>query len=104
MLVEPTGVLELAAATAFCRSSRVRPRAESWSRSASTRTAYCCDPQILTWATPGSVASSGWMLDWAKRSISDMRAWSEVSAMKITGWSAGLTFLKLGGVVISLGS
>src|SRR3954464_1600194 len=59
---------------------------------------------MRTCATPGRVDMRGRMFDWAKRSTSDRRAWSDDTARNMIGWSAGLTFRKLGGVVISAGS
>ena len=53
----PTGVVELAAATARWTSSSEMPRAASKSGSTWTRMAYFCGPRMVTCATPASVDS-----------------------------------------------
>jgi hypothetical protein len=102
-LSEPTGWFEFAFSIAFWISAMVRPRDVSWSRSASIRTAYFWLPNTETWATPGSVESSGRIVDCAKASTSDSLACFEVSARNRIGWSAGFTLRNDGGAVMSSG-
>jgi len=60
----PVGRLTLAAATACSTSSMPMPRVASARGSTCTRTAYFCEPNTWTWATPLIVeirwASSVW--------------------------------------------
>ncbi len=48
----PVGFLGLARAMACSTSSMPIPRAASARGSTCTRTAYFCEPKIVTWATP----------------------------------------------------
>ena len=99
----PSGLVELALTMAFCSSFSVRPRTESWSRLARTRTAYFCEPKISTWATPGRVEMRGRMARLEKASMSDSRTCEDLSDRNRIGKSAGLTLRKLGGVGSSTG-
>src|SRR5260370_37201342 len=99
----PSGLVELALTMAFCSSFSVRPRTESWSRLARTRTAYFCEPKINTWATPGRVEMRGRMARLEKASMSDSRTCEDLSDRNRIGKSAGLTLRKLGGVGSSTG-
>ncbi len=102
-IIVPTGVDELAAATAVMRSSRVKPLVASASGLAWTRTAKCCWPKISTWATPLSVDSRCAITVSANSSTSEIGTVSEDRLMKITGKSAGFTLMKNGGMVICRG-
>ncbi len=100
----PVGVIEETAATALCTSCSDTPRAASASGRKRTRTAYFWLPKTLTWATPGSceicwpIMVSAYSLTEESGSVSDS------TERNSTGASAGFTFLKLGGVVISIGN
>ena len=48
----PVGMLTFARATAVATSSIPMPRVASARGSTCTRTAYFCEPKIVTWATP----------------------------------------------------
>ena len=60
--------------------------------------AYFCSPKIETWPTPGSVEIRCARLRSANWSSCVSGIASEVRPRISTGWSAGLTFLKVGGV------
>src|SRR6266436_2174067 len=98
----PTGVFELAAATALRISSMPMPIEASASGSAWTRTANFCPPKTWTWATPGSVEMRCAIITSAYSSTTESGSVSEARVRNITGWSAGLTFWKRGGVDVAL--
>ncbi len=100
----PTGVEELARETAARISSSDSPRAAAASGSACTRMANFCAPKIVTCATPGSCDSACPMVMSPYSLTADSGSVVDPSETNRTGKSAGLTFRKLGGMVISIGS
>ena len=99
----PSGLLELAASSAAATSSRPMPLAARAVGSTCTRTAYFCAPNTRTWAIPGRLEMRWPIIVSAYSSTAESGRVAELSARNRTGWSAGLTLRKLGGVVISAG-
>ncbi len=88
----PTGAWLLALAMAVASWSRPMPRAARRSGSASTRTAYFCEPKICAWATPLMVEMAGDSTFWVRESSSVSGTVGEVIDNSRIGMSAGLTF------------
>ena len=99
----PTGVDELARETAARTSSSDMPRAAAASGSACTRMANFWLPKITTWATPWICDSACPMVMSPYSLTADSGNVSELSEIKRIAKSDGLTFRKLGGIVISIG-
>src|SRR6185369_15785423 len=102
--IEPVGWLELARSTAEATSSMPMPRLARARGSSCTRTAYFCEPKMLTCDTPLKVASRGEITVSAYSLITDSGKLGELSAMNRIGASDGFTLKNDGGVVMSLGS
>ena len=88
----PVGRFELALATALATSSMPIDRAASSRGSTSIRTAYFCEPNTSTWATPDSIDSRCAIVCCAYSSIIDNGSVADRSTSRITDWSPGLAF------------
>src|ERR1700690_3914161 len=93
----PVAWLTLADATAVCRTSKPILRAARAEGSAWMRTAYLAAPPTSTWATPSMVESCRASMVSAYSSSCEGLTVSDHMAMKMMGWSVGLTLRKVGG-------
>ncbi len=100
----PTGVLELVLATTVRMSSSEILRAAAATGSTCTRTANFCAPNTSTWAIPGSCEICCASVISPYSSTTDNGKVAETRLIYMTGKSPGLTFRKLGGMVISTGN
>src|SRR5258705_5223030 len=100
----PTGVLELVLATTVRMSSSEILRAAAATGSTCTRTANFCAPNTSTWAIPGSCEICCASVISPYSSTTDNGKVAETKLIYMTGKSPGLTFRKLGGMVISTGN
>src|ERR1700730_826981 len=86
----PVGRFTFQPAMAFCTSFNPRCSALSRSGSTWTRTAYFCDPQTLTCATPETMEMRWATTVSAYVSTYHMGSEGLVTASIMMGWSAGL--------------
>jgi hypothetical protein len=100
----PVGRFELALCTADATSSMPIEREASSRGSTSMRTAYFCEPNTFTCATPLTIEMRCPMVDCAISSRVESGSVGERRMMKKIDWSAGLTFWYDGGDGICGGS